>query len=106
MKSYRDLDIYTESKRLAVIIHKISSGFPKFELSEEVCQIRRSSKPLTSMIVEDFIRFLIYAHAECDGTMIHLDFLTETNSLNNSDTAIRLGNDYDVLSKRISKFTR
>jgi len=66
MKSYRDLDIYKQSKKLAIEIHKESMRFPKFELYEEGSQIRRSSKAVTSAIVEgygrkkykaDFIRF-------------------------------------------------
>jgi len=70
MKSYRDLEVYQESKRLTIEVHKISMKLPKFELSEEGNQIRRSSKSVTSMIVEgygrrrykaDFIKHLIYA---------------------------------------------
>jgi hypothetical protein len=35
MKSYRDLEIYEESKRLAIEIHKMSMLLPKHELYEE-----------------------------------------------------------------------
>ena len=84
MKSYRDLDIYKDSKQLAIEVHKMTLTLPKFELFEEGGQIRRSSKSVTSMIVEgygrnrykaDFIKYLVYSHAECDETIIHLDFL-------------------------------
>lgn len=44
MKSYRDLEIYKESKRLAIEVHKVSLTLPKFELYEEGDQVRRSSK--------------------------------------------------------------
>jgi four helix bundle protein len=73
MKSYRDLNIYKESKKLAIDIHKLTLSLPKFELYEEGSQIRRSSKAVSTSIVEgyrrrkykaDFIRFLIYAQAE------------------------------------------
>jgi four helix bundle protein len=89
MKSYRDLDIYNDSKKFAVEIHKMSLALPKFELYEEGSQIRRSSKSVTATIVEgygrkrykaDFIRFLVYAQSECDETIVHLDFLFETDS--------------------------
>jgi four helix bundle protein len=53
MESYRDLDIYHESKKLAIEIHAISL-LPKHELYEEGSQIRRSSKAVTTMIVEGF----------------------------------------------------
>lgn len=113
MKSYRDLEIYQESKRLAIEIHSVSLTLPKFELYEEGSQIRRSSKAVTSAIVEgysrrrfkaDFIRYLVYAQSECDETMVHLDFLFETESLKDSEKYYQLKRDYDSLSKRINKF--
>jgi four helix bundle protein len=113
MKSYRDLDVYKESKRLAVAIHKISLTLPKFELYEEGSQIRRSSKAVTSLIVEgygrrrykaDFIKYLVYSQAECDETIVHLDFLFETESLKNKEIYDKLKQDYDILSKKMNKF--
>ncbi len=115
MKSYRDLDIYNESKRLAIQIHKMSLTLPKFEMYEEGGQIRRSSKSVTSMIVEgygrgrykaDFIKYLVYARSECDETIIHLDFLFETGSFTDKDKFQVLSTDYESLSKRINKFTQ
>ncbi len=95
MKSYRDLDVYKESKRLAIFIHKLSLTLPKFELYEEGSQIRRSSKAVTSLIVEgygrrrykaDFIKYLVYAQSECDETIVHVDFLFETESIKSLET--------------------
>jgi four helix bundle protein len=115
MKSYRDLDIYTESKRLAIEIHKMTMTLPKFEMYEEGGQIRRSSKSVTSMIVEgygrgrykaDFIKYLVYSQSECDETIVHLDFLFETGSLTDKDKYQDLIRDYDSLSKKINKFTQ
>jgi hypothetical protein len=71
MKSYKDLDIYKESKRLAIEIHKISLSLPKFELYEEGSQIRRSSKGVTAAIVEGYGRrrykadFVKYLTSQC-----------------------------------------
>ena len=113
MKSYRDLEVYTVSKLLAVRVHKMTMGLPKFELYEEGGQIRRSSKSVTSMIVEgygrrrykaEFIRYLIFCQSECDETILHLDFLFETESLKNQETYNELRSEYDSLSKRINKF--
>ena len=113
MKSFRDLDIYKESKRLAVAIHKMSISLPKLELYEEGSQVRRSSKSVTSMIVEgygrrrykaDFIKYLVYSQSECDETIVHLDFLFETGSLKSEETYNALKQEYDVLSKKINKF--
>ena len=70
MKSYRDLEIYSLSKALAIKIHQMTLSLPGFEKFEEGAQIRRSSKSITSLIVEgygrrrykaDFIKYLVFA---------------------------------------------
>lgn len=113
MKSYRDLEVYKESKQLAAEVHRLSLTLPKFELYEEGSQIRRSSKAVTIAIVEgygrirykaDFIKFLIYSQSECDGTIEHLNFLFETLSLKDIDLYKKLHSEYDILSKKINKF--
>lgn len=113
MKSYRELNIYKEAHRLALEIHKISLGLPRFELYEEGSQIRKSSKATSTAIVEgygrkrykaDFIKFLIYAQAECDETMEHLDYLFETGSFTDEPKYIGLKQNYISLSKQINKF--
>jgi four helix bundle protein len=113
MKSYRDLEIYKESKRLAVEVHKMTMSLPKFELYEEGSQIRRSAKSVTSMVVEgygrrrykaDFIKYLTYSHAECDETILHLDFLFETDSLKNENIYISLKTHYEALSRKINAY--
>jgi len=113
MKSYRELEIYKLSKNLAIQIHKMSLTLPKFELYEEGSQIRRSSKGITSAIVEgygrrfykgDFIRYLTIGISECDETILHLEFLFETNSLTNKDLYEELCNEYTKLSKMMNRF--
>lgn len=113
MKSYRDLYIYQESKALAVEVHTMTLKLPKFELYEEGGQIRRSSKSVTALIVEgyggsrykaEFIKYLVYSQAECDETIVHLDFLFETESLKDEIKYNNLRGRYDFLSKRINKF--
>jgi len=115
MTSYRDLEIYKESKRLAIVIHKMTLGLPRFELFEEGSQIRRSSKSITSMIVEgygrrrykaDFIRYLVYSHAECDETIVHLDFLHETESLKNEACHAAVKSEYETLSRKINNYIK
>lgn len=115
MKSYRELEIYIESKRLAIEIHKLSLTLPKHELYEEGSQIRRSSKAVTSLIVEgyargrykaEFVKYLVYSISECDETLVHLDFLFETGSLTDTNAHQRLRSDYEVLSRKINKFTQ
>ena len=112
VKSYRDLEIYTLSYDLAVTIHKMSLTLPKYEIYEEGSQIRRSSKGITSSIVEgygrrrykaDFIKFLVYAHASCDETILHLNFIKDTHELDETELSFFL-NEYYKLGKKINKF--
>jgi four helix bundle protein len=88
---------------------------PKFELFEEGGQVRRSSKSITSMIVEgygrrrykaDFIKYLIYSHAECDETIVHIDFLYDTKSLKEESLYTTLKTGYEVLSKKINNYIK
>jgi four helix bundle protein len=113
MKSYRELDIYNDSRKFAVEVHKMSLTLPKFEMYEEGSQIRRSSKSVTAMIVEgygrkrykaEFIKYLIYSQSECDETLVHLDFLFDTESIKDEALYHGLRSKYDLLSKRINKF--
>ena len=115
MLNYRDLEIYLEAKRLAIEVHMMSLSLPKFELYEAGSQIRRSSKSVTAMIVEgyarrryklDLVKYLIYAIAECDETIVHLDALYDTHSLTNSELYLELKNAYVTLTKRINKYTQ
>jgi four helix bundle protein len=100
MKSYRELD------RMTLVL-------PKFELHEEGSQIRKSSKLVTAMVVEgygrkkykaEFIKYLVYSQAECDETIVHPDFLFETESLKDKIKYNESRSRYDSLSKRINKF--
>jgi four helix bundle protein len=52
----------------------------------------------------DFIKYLVFAQAECDETIIHLDFLYETQSLKDKTVYERLNEEYELLSKKINKF--
>jgi four helix bundle protein len=56
VKSYRDLDIYNDSERFAIEVHKMTLTLPRFELCEEGGRVRRSSKSVTAMIVEGYGR--------------------------------------------------
>ncbi len=112
VRSYRDLEIYSTSYGLAVRVHKMSLLLPKYELIEEGSQIRRSSKGIAACIVEgygrkrykgEFIKFLVYAHASCDETILHLNLLSDTHDVDETETKALL-DAYDRLGRQISKF--
>jgi four helix bundle protein len=112
LKSYKDLEIYQLSYELAVKVHKFTLRLPKYEQYEEGSQVRKSSKGITSCIVEgygrrkykaDFIKFLIYAHASCDETIVHLKFLNDTHELFNKEINLFFEG-YDELGRKINKY--
>ena len=114
MKNYTDLDIYKLSYELALKVHKMSLKLPNYELYEEGSQVRRSSKGVTSCIVEgygrkkykaDFIKFPTYSHASCDETILHLSFIKDTSNANVEDTQ-SLIDIYNDLGGKINNFIR
>jgi four helix bundle protein len=111
--SYKDLEIYQLAHVLAVECHKVSLALPKFEMFEEGSQLRRSSKSISSMIVEgygrrrykaDFVRFLVYSHASCDETKEHLQILHDTKSLTDKKKFEELMSRYEELGAKLWKF--
>lgn len=114
MKSFRDLEIYTLSYGLAIKAHKISLELPKYELYEEGSQLRRSSKGIASCIVEgygrksykaDFIRFLVYAQASCDETILHLNLINDTHDLDDTEMQT-IVSEYETLGRKINRFIK
>ncbi len=114
LKSYKDLEVYKLSYELAVKIHKMSLKLPKYELYEEGSQIRRSSKGITSCIVEgygrrkykaDFIKYLVYAHASCDETILHLNFINDTHEFDKNELKNFLDS-YDELGRKMNQFIK
>jgi four helix bundle protein len=112
--SYRDLEIWKVARELAVGVHKMTlEKLPKFEMYEEGSQIRRSSKSISSNIVEgfgrrryknDYIKYLTYALASCDETIDHLEMLKETGSLADITLFDDLIKQYNLLGRRINTF--
>ena len=112
-QSYKDLEVFSLGKELAVKVHKLTiDNLPKFEMFEEGSQIRRSSKSIVSNIVEgygrrkylnEFVRFLTYAIASCDETKAHLDMLNETGSLTD-DNVEELYQNYEKLGAKLYNF--
>ena len=111
MKSYRDLEIYQSAYSLALEVHEITMQLPKFELYEQGSQVRRSSKSIKDNIVEgygrkaykqEFIRFLIFAHASCDETISQLNMINDLYYKENP--IVELLEKYETLSKQIHTF--
>jgi four helix bundle protein len=113
--SYRNLEIYTLSRSLAIEIHHLSLSLPKHEQYETGSQIRRSSKSVRSNIVEgygrrrykkEFIRFLSFAQASADETADHLECLYQLGSIKNEEYYAELNLKYSTLGKMIIQFIK
>jgi four helix bundle protein len=112
MKSYLDLEIYSDSLGLFFETHQFSMRLPKFELYELGSQLRRSSDSINSNIVEgygrrryknDFIKFLVYSHAsnlECRNHLVKIKFLYPELG----EKADFLISSYDKLGIKIYRF--
>ena len=111
MKSYRDLEIFKEAYRLAIGVHRMTLTLPKYEMYEQGSQVRRSSKSIKDNIVEgygrkrykqDFIRFLVYAHASCDEAISQLTMIDEIHF--ESKKLVEMISEYDILGRKLNKF--
>ena len=112
--SYRDLEIWKLARQVAIAVHRMTlENLPKFEIFEEASQIRRSAKSISVNIVEgygrrrykqEFIRFLVFAHASCDETIDHLEVLFETGSLTNEVLYRELSALLDRLGRKLNVF--
>ena len=111
---YEDLEIYQKSYELAMSIHEMTLKLPKYELYEEGNQIRRSSKSIVTNIVEgfgrrrykkEFIKFLTYAHASCDETKVHLNFIVNSGYITENEYKLYFKK-YDSLGRKFSHFIK
>lgn len=91
--SFRDLRVYQELRRLHLRIHKLSLGFPQFELYELGSQIRRSSNAVPAIIAEGwgsrhtniYLEAINRAKGELRETQHHLDIAHAKKYLSKQD---------------------
>lgn len=111
MKSYNDLEVYQLAYKLALEVHKTTLTLPKHELYEQGSQIRRASKSIKNNIAEgfvrrrykdEFIRYLIFAHASCDETISQLNMISDIHFSENPLN--ELIEQYDLLGRKLNKF--
>jgi len=112
-QGYKKLKVYRLAHDLAVRVHKMTVELPQFEMMEEGSQIRRSSKSVSSNIVEgyalrrykqEYIHYLSRALASSLETVEHLDFLFETGSLKNEALYKDLREKYGELNSMLYRF--
>lgn len=115
MSSFRDLQIYDRSYKLAIEIHNYftDKNLNKNFIYDLINQILRSSRSIPANIAEgygkkkfkkDFVRFLWIAIGSKDETLVHLDFLKDLNYLD-SKTHKKFSTELDELGKMLFKLT-
>ena len=97
-------------------VHKESLKFPKIEQYGGIAdQLRRSSKSITANIVEgfgkqhffkgEFQRMLVYSIGSCDETILWIKTARDLGYMD-KDTSDRYLNEYHILVKKLSTFTK
>ena len=120
MKNYQDgvenLTIYQIAYKLMLEIHKLTLSFPKIEQYGGIAdQLRRSSKSIPANIVEgfgkqhffkgEFQRMLVYSIGSCDETILWIKASRDLGYIS-KDRAKNYLNEYQILVKKISSFTK
>ncbi len=107
--SYKDLEVYKRSFRLAIEIHKLSLTLPKqfqFDLSD---QIRRASRSIPSDIAEAFARaksnkdrvnLLSDAAGSNEEMIFNLEFMREVNLISQNKYRALL-DEYTINGKQL-----
>jgi four helix bundle protein len=112
IQSYKDLEVYQLSYRLAVEIDRMTKQLPKHEFWEEGQQIRKSSKGIPAHISEgygrkryiaEYRRFAIYALSSCDETQVHLGLLHDCGSIAEKKYNY-FHSEYNVLGKKLNNW--
>ena len=107
--SYKDLEVYQESYRLALEVHKLTGQFPDSEQYELGRQLRRATKSVPMNIAEgygrkrsgaDFKHFLGMSAGSCNEVQVTLDFCHDLEYLAD-DTYERLLEGYASIGKRL-----
>ena len=89
VKSFRDLRVYQELKRLHLEVHRESLTFPRFELYELGSQVRRSSNSAPAILAEGwgsrhtniYLEAINRSMGEVRETQHHLDVAHEKGYL-------------------------
>ena len=86
IRSYKDLEVYQESYRLALEVHEVTQQFPDAERYELGRQLRRAAMSIPLNIAEgygrkrsgaDFKHFLGMSAGSCNEVQVILDFVND-----------------------------
>ena len=110
IRSYKDLEVYKLSYKLAMEIFSFTGKFPKEETYSLTSQIRNSSRSIVANIAEGwakrryenvFKRHLIDAIGSCEETIVWIDLSKDCKYISDSEHE-RLVQNYKELSKMLN----
>ncbi len=110
------LEVYRIAHDLGLRVHALSLKLPKHELYEEGSQARRSSKSVSSQIVEghalqqykaEYLHYLARSYGSAEETIEHLQYLLATGSASRVEEECRsLVREYAVLCRKLFNYLR
>jgi len=89
------LEVYQLAHALALRVHRLTLNLPKHQMYEEGARVWRSSKSVSSQIVEghalrcyksEYLHYLWRSYGSAEETVEHLQFLLETGSVKPEET--------------------
>ena len=109
IKTYKDLEIYKRSYKIALELHERTKTFPETERYDLTSQIRRCSKSIPSNIAEgwgrqsneEFKRFLRISLGSCNEIQVHLSFCKDLKYISEEEY-IELSKEYEEIGKMIN----
>src|SRR3989344_5568588 len=110
IETYKDLEVYQRSYKLALEIHKLTLNFPLPDKIELGGQMRRASKSISANIAEGFarrkfkkeyLRYLGMAKASVDEMQVHLQFSNDLKYVSKNEYD-DLSREYVILGKQLS----
>ena len=109
IQSYRDMEIYQKSYKMALDIHNITKDFPESEKYDLISQIKRCSKSIPTNIAEgygrqskeEFKRFLRISLGSCDEMQVHLSFSKDLGYIS-EEVYIELSKKYEEVGKMLN----
>jgi four helix bundle protein len=109
IKTYKDLDVFRRSYRLAIEMHEVASNLPVHERFGLADQIRRAALSVPLNIAEgygrsaaEFKRYLRISLGSCNEIRVLVDFLADLKYIN-EDVYSRLLEEYEIVAKQLYK---
>ena len=107
--SYKNLEVYQRSYKLALELHQCTQTFPAYEKYELGSQIRKAAVSIALNIAEgygrkdstaEFKHFLRNALGSCNETRVLLDMAKDLGYIEDTKY-LELGKSYEILGKQL-----